>query len=146
MNGKILRQCKKTILENKRLERDIKLSLSDKCHMRKLSKQIKSNGNIDNITFEEYVLLCKYYKIKSTLKIENGYVTRFYDLLQFDMNTLSNILSKCIADIVSHNDVDKYPQLNILMFYQHITSDNKIILFEQFMLICNRLKIKVNIE
>lgn len=146
MKGKILRQCKKVILENNKTERDIKLSLSDKCHMKKLSKKIKEEGNIDGISFEEFVLLCKYYKIKATIRIENGYVTRFYDLLQFDMYSLSHILNKCLSDIVVNNDESKFPQINIVMFYSHYIQDNKVILFEQFMILCKKLNIKVNIE
>ena len=72
MKGKILRQCKKVILENNKTERDIKLSLSDKCHLKKLSKKIKEEGNIDGISFEEFVLLCKYYKIKSIKLTRNS--------------------------------------------------------------------------
>ena len=146
MKGKILRQCKKVILENNRTERDIKLSLSDKCHMKKLSKKIKEDGNIDGISFEEFVLLCKYYKIKATIKIENGYVTRFYDLLQFDVYSLNHILTKCVSDIINNNDTDKFPQLNIVMFYSHFIQENKIILFEQFNTLCKELNIKINIE
>lgn len=146
MKGKILRQCKKVILENNKSERDIKLSLSDRCHMRKLSKRIKEDGNIDNITFEEFVLLCKQYKIKADIKIENGYVTRFYNLLEFDMYTLNYILTKCIEDIQENNDIEKYPNINITMFYKHVLQQNKIILFDQFMSLCTKLNIKVNIE
>jgi hypothetical protein len=146
MKGKILRQCKKVILENNKTERDIKLSLSDKCHMKTLSKKIKEEGNIDGISFEEFVLLCKYYKIKATIRIENGYVTRFYDLLQFDMYSLSHILNKCLSDVIMNDDESKFPQISIVMFYSHYIQDSKVILFEQFMILCKKLNIKVNIE
>ena len=146
MKGKILRQCKKVILENNKTERDIKLSLSDKCHMKKLSKKIKEEGNIDGISFEEFVLLCKYYKIKATIRIENGYVTRFYDILRFNMYSLSHILNKCLSDVIMNDDENKFPEISIVMFYSHYIQDNKVLLFEQFMILCKKLNIKVNIE
>lgn len=141
MNAKILRQCKKVILTNNKTDRDIKLSLSDKCYLRKLSKNIKSNGNIDDITFEEFVLLCKHHKIKATLKIEDGCATRFYDLLNFDNNTLRSIMEKCTNDILANKE-----QSNIQLIYNYYTKNNNVILFEDFMNFCNRSKIKVNIE
>ena len=55
MNVRILRQFKKVINNNKKVDEYIKLTLADKLHMRKLSREIRKNHGINEITFEDFV-------------------------------------------------------------------------------------------
>lgn len=43
MNQKIITQYKKAIITNKKAERDIKLSLSDKCQLKRLTKRLRGS-------------------------------------------------------------------------------------------------------
>ena len=147
MNANILRQFKKVINNNKRVDEYIKLTLADKLYMRKLSKHIRKNHGINEITFEDFVLICKFQKIKATMRLEDRYTTKFINLLHFNQYTLNDILYKCIDDIYKHGDVEDYKNIDLmLMKKQLIEYNNHVITFDKFEIICKRLGIRINIE
>ena len=147
MNANILRQFKKVINNNKRVDEYVKLTLADKLYMRKLSKHIRKNHGINEITFEDFVLICKFQKIKATMRLEDRYTTKFINLLHFNQYTLNDILYKCIDDIYEHGDVEDYKNIDLaLMKKQLIEYNNHVITFDKFEIICKRLGIRINIE
>ena len=145
MNSRILRQCKKSLANGKKVERDIKLSLSDRCQLRTLTKRIRKDGSIDNISFEEYVLLCKKMKIDSKLIIRTNYSTKINSVLNFNSYTLKQILYQCVNDIIENKDEMYYPKVDFDNMV-HMLELSNIILFESFMSYCTSLKIKVEVE
>lgn len=147
MNGKFVIQIKKVINSNKRVDECVKLTLADKLHMRKLSKSIRTNHGINHITFEDFVLLCKFQKIKAHLRVEDNYATRFINLLHFNIYSLNDVIHNCISDIYEHGDEDKYKHVGIDMLKKFmIEYNNKVILFEEFEIMCKKLGIKISIE
>ena len=147
MNVNILRQFKKVINNNKRVDEYVKLTLADKLYMRKLSRHIRKNHGINEITFEDFVLICKFQKIKATMRLEDRYATKFINLLHFNQYTLNDILYKCIDDIYEHGDVEDYKNNDLaLMKKQLIEYNNHVITFDKFEIICKRLGIRINIE
>ena len=147
MNDIILRQFKKVINNNKRVDDYIRLTLADKLYMKKLSRHIRKNHGINEITFEDFVLICKFQKIKATMRIEDRYTTKFINLLHFNQYTLNDILYKCIDDIYEHGDVEGYKNIDLtLMKKQMIEYNNHVITFDKFEIICKRLGIRINIE
>lgn len=147
MNVRILRQFKKVINNNKKVDEYIKLTLADKLHMRKLSREIRKNHGINEITFEDFVLLCKFQKIKATLRIEDRYATRFINLLHFDTYTLNDIIHNCINDIYEHGDEDDYKCINLELLKRYMVDyHNHVILFDKFEVMCKKLGIKITIE
>lgn len=145
MNSRILRQCKKSLAYGKKVERDIKLSLSDRCQLRTLTKRMRKDGNIDSISFEEYVLLCKKMKIDSKLIIRTNYSTKINSVLNFNSYTLKQILYQCVNDIIENKDEMYYPKVDFDNVV-HMLELSNIILFESFMSYCTSLKIKVEVE
>ena len=145
MNSRILRQCKKSLANGKKVERDIKLSLSDRCQLRTLTKRIRKDGSIDSISFEEYVLLCKKMKIDSKLIIRTNYSTKINSVLNFNSYTLKQILYQCVNDIIENKDEMYYPKVDFDNVV-HMLELSNIILFESFMSYCTSLKIKVEVE
>lgn len=147
MNVNILRQFKKVINNNKHVDEYVKLTLADKLHMRKLSREIRKNHGINEITFEDFVLLCKFQKIKATLRVEDRYATRFVNLLHFDVYTLNDIIHNCINDIYEHGDEADYKQVNLDMLKRYMVDyHNNVLLFDKFEVICKKLYIKITIE
>ncbi len=147
MNHKLLIQCKKVILNNKRNKSYyVKQTLADKLYFRRLNSKIKKEGNIDKITFEEFVLLCKHYKITAHLKVDGSYSIKFIHLLDFDCHTLHRIINDELYNIIFHKDTDKYINVNIEMLLQEVKLCNDVILFDHFMKLCKLLNIKISIE
>ena len=147
MNVNILRQFKKVINNNKRVDEYVKLTLADKLYMRKLSKHIRKNHGINEITFEDFVLICKFQKIKATMRLEDRYTTKFINLLHFNQYTLNDILYKCIDDIYKHGDVEDYKNIDLVLMKKQLTEyNNHVITFDKFEIICKRLGIRINIE
>lgn len=143
MNNNHIIQCKRVILNNKKYKGYIHLSLADKLYLRSLSKKLKKEGNINNITFEEFVLLCKHHKKSATLRLESNYSTSFIDILKFDHSTLHLSLNKILDEIKLHHDENKYNNIESIINSMVI---NNVILFEYFADICNKLDIKIRIE
>lgn len=145
MNQKIVTQCKKAIIANKKAERDIKLSLSDKYQLKRLTKRLRCELTIDNITFEEFVLLCKSTKLNVVLMVESEYVVRVLDLLDFDIFTLRKTLEGIINDIINNKDEYKYKMINFHKVKYNI-SNQEVILFEEFSVWCSKLNVKIKID
>ena len=145
MNQKIITQCKKAIITNKKAERDIKLSLSDKCQLKRLTKRLRGELAIDNITFEEFVLLCKSTKLNVILMVESEYVVRVLDLLDFDIFTLRKTLEGIMDDIINNKDEYKYKMINFHKVKYNI-SNQEVILFEEFSAWCNKLNVRIKID
>lgn len=143
MNHEILIQCKKVILNNKKSQKNIKLKMSDKLYLILLSKRLKKEGNINNITFEEFVLLCKHHKTKANLRVESKYSTCFIDILQFDEYTLHRLLYKIINEIELYKDENKYNNIDNVI---NLLRVSPVILFETFLDICESMNVKVSIE
>lgn len=143
MNNKYLMQCKKVILNNKKSNKYVPLTLADKLHLSILSKKIKKDGNINNITFEEFVLLCKHHKIHCNLRLESKYSTAFIDVISINQTTFYKLVIKLVNDIKIANDEDKFTNLEDIIYYTRI---NNVILFNHFVNICKDLNVKVSIE
>jgi hypothetical protein len=143
MNHNHILQCKRVIVNNPKTTKHIKLTLADKMALYVLSKRLKKENNMESITFEEFVLLCKHHKIKANLRIESKYSTSFIDVLSFNSHTIYNLIVKLVKDIEIHNDEFNY---NDLEYIRHYITINNIILFDCFVDICKKLKVKISIE
>lgn len=143
MNNKYMTQCKKVILNNKKSNRYVQLTIADKIQLIMLSRKIKKYGNINNITFEEFVLLCKHHKTSGELRIESKYSTTFINILTINQTTLYKLVIKLLHDIKTSNEEDLYENLDNIVYYTRI---NNVILFNHFINICKDLKVKVSIE
>lgn len=143
MNHEQLIQCKKVILNNKKSNKFVKLTLADKLYLVILSKRLKKENNINNLTFEEFVLLCKHHKTKAILRVESKYSTIFIDILQFDEHTLHSVLYKIINEIELYNEEDNYNNIENVISLLRISP---VILFNTFNDICDQMCIKVSIE
>lgn len=142
MNHEYLIQCKRVILNNKKSDKYINLSLADKLYLILLSRRIRKRG-LDNMSFEEFTLLCKHHRKHSTLRVESKYSTNFIDILHFNVNTLYNLINKVLNEIELYNDKDNYKDLENIT---HLMLINRVILFNLFIDICDKLDIKVSIE
>lgn len=143
MNNNHLIQCKKVILNNKKYNGYIPLTFADKLYLRSLSKKIKKDGKIDNISFEEFVLLCKYHKKRAVLRLESNYSTSFIDILNFNQHTLHIAIMKVLHEIKLHHDDNKYNNIDTIINFMTV---NNVILFEYFTELCESLDIKICIE
>lgn len=143
MNHEQLIQCKKVILNNKKSDKFVNLTLADKLYLILLSKRLKKDNNINNLTFEEFALLCKHHKTKANLRIESKYSTSFIDILQFNEHTLYSVLYKIINEIELYNEEDKYNNIEDVISLLRV---NHVILFDTFNSICEQMCIKVSIE
>lgn len=143
MNHEQLIQCKKVILNNKKSNKFIKLTLADKLYLIILSKRLKKENNINNLTFEEFALLCKHHKTKANLRVESKHSTSFIDILQFDEHTLHSVLYKIINEIELYNEEDNYNNIEDVISLLRI---NPVISFNTFNDICDQMHIKVSIE
>lgn len=147
MDNRVLRQFKHVIVHNKRVDEDIKLTLADKIHMKKLSKTMRKTNNINEISFEDFVLLCKFQKIKATIRLKDEYATRFINVLQFNQYTLNDALFNCVDDICKHNDESKHKKVDVESLRQHlINHNNHVLLYDKFEFICKSLGIEITIE
>lgn len=136
-------QCKRVILNNKKYNKFIQLTLADKLYLIKLSKKLKKDKNMESITFEEFVLLCKHLKKTTVLRVESKYSTSFIDILQFNTTTLHSVLFKIVNEIELYNEEDKYNNLEDIIYMLQI---NKVMLFNTFEDLCNKLDVKISIE
>lgn len=143
MKHKYLIQCKKVIINNKKTNKHIKLTLADKMALYILSKKLKKEKNLENLTFEEFVLLCKHNKTTAMLRLESKYSTVFIDILTFNHFTLHDVIVKSINDIECKNDENNYKNLESIIYYMQV---NNVILFDYFEELCEQLKIKIIIE
>ena len=142
MKHEHLIQCKRAILNNKKSNKFVRLTLADKMYLIKLTKRLKKEG-IDSLSFEEFTLLGKHHKRTSMLRIESKHSTSFIDLLQFDSHTLHSALFKLINEIELYNDLDKYNNIEDIIYLLQL---NIVITFDTFEDICDQLDIKISIE
>ena len=126
MNKEHIIQCKKAIMGARTSERDIKLSLSDKCQLRRITKKLRKQMKIEELSFEEFTLLCKHMKKDVLLFVESKYSTKIIRLLDFNINTLRYTLISLLHDIESNNDYNKYPKLDITLIKNNIQNIVKI--------------------
>jgi hypothetical protein len=145
MNKEHIIQCKKAILGAKTSERDIKLSLSDKCQLRRITKKLRKQMKIEELSFEEFTLLCKHMKKDVLLFVESDYSTKIIRLLEFNINTLRYTLITLLHDIEINNDYNKYPKLDITLIKNNIIN-KQFITFEEFISYCKDIKVKIKID
>lgn len=143
MKHEYLIQCKRVILNSKKCSKFIKLTLADRLYLIRLSKRLKKEGNIDNLSFEEFTLLCKHHKTVAVLRVESKYSTSFIDVLQFNTTTLHTILCKIINEIELYKDENKYEDMDSVI---HLLQCNRVVLFNTFDEACKILKVKISIE
>lgn len=143
MKREYLIQCKKVIINNKKSNKNIKLTLADKMALYILSKKLKKERNLDDLSFEEFVLLCKHNKTNAVLRLESKYSTMFIDILTFNHLTLYNTIIKAVHDIELKHEEGNYENLDSIINYLNI---NNVILFEFFTDLCEQLRIKIIIE
>lgn len=145
MNKEYIIQCKKALMGARTSERDIKLSLSDKCQLRRITKKLRKQMKIEELSFEEFTLLCKHMKKDVLLFVESKYSTKIIRLLDFNINTLRYTLISLLHDIESNNDYNKYPKLDITLIKNNII-DKQFITFEEFTKYCKDIKVKIKID
>jgi hypothetical protein len=146
MNSRLIQQAKHAILSNKSVERDIKLSLSDKCQLKRISKKLRNNHNeIENLSFEEFVLLCKHMKKETILIVKSKHCTRVVNLLNFNINTLRYMMINILREIEDYNEYDLYKDLDISLLKQNYI-DKQAILFEDFYDLCKKLNVNIDID
>lgn len=145
MNKEHIIQCKKAIMGAKTSERDIKLSLSDKCQLRRITKKLRKQMKIEELSFEEFTLLCKHMKKDVLLFVESEYSTKIIRLLEFNINTLRYTLITLLHDIENNNDYNKYPKLDITLIKNNIIN-KQFITFEEFISYCKDIKVKIKID
>ena len=143
MNHEHLIQCKRVIVNNKKSNKFVSLTLADRMYLIKLSKRIKKEGNLDNLTLEEFMLLFKHHNKNAMLRIETKYSTTFIDVLQFDMHTLHTSLYKIINEIELYKETYKYNNIEDVINLLRVT---KVIMFETYEDICKSLDVKIIIE
>lgn len=143
MNQELLRECKRVIMNNKKYKGFVYLTLADKCKLLKLTRKLKKDGNINNITFEEFVLLCKHHKTKAVLRLESKYSTLFVDLLNFNHYTLHITVMKILKEIELHHEDNRYNNLDSIV---HSMNLNHVISFDYFKDLCQQLNVKIHIE
>ena len=143
MNHEHLIQCKRVIVNNKKSKKFVDLTLADRMYLIKLSKRIKKEGNLDNLTLEEFMLLFKHHKKSAVLRIESKHSTTFIDVLQFNMHTLHTSLYKILHEIELYKETDKYNNIDDVINLLRVTN---VILFETYEDICKRLDVKIIIE
>ena len=143
MNHEHLIQCKRVIVNNKKSKKFVDLTLADRMYLIKLSKRIKKEGNLDNLTLEEFMLLFKHHKKSAVLRIESKHSTTFIDVLQFDMHTLHTSLYKIINEIELYKEIDKYNNIDDVINLLRVTN---VILFDTYADICKSLDVKIIIE
>ena len=143
MKHEYLIQCKRVILNSKKCSKFIKLTLADRLYLIRLSKRLKKEGNIDNLSFEEFTLLCKHHKKIANLRVESKHSTSFIDVLQFNEHTLHQVLYKIINEIELYNEEDKYNNMESVI---NLLRVSPVIFFNTFIEICDSLNVKVSIE
>lgn len=143
MNRNHIIQCKRVILNNKKSNKFIKLTLADKLCLILISKKLKREREIDCLTFEEFTLLCKHHKKIANLRVETKHSTSFIDVLQFNEHTLHQVLYKIINEIELYNEEDKY---NNIESVTNLLRVSPVIFFNTFNEICDSLDVKVSIE
>lgn len=144
MNNMILAQCKKAILTNRTTNKENRLSIYEKQKLKKLTKTIRKNNNLNNITFEDFVLLYKSTNLDVMLTIKTVYKTKLISLSQFNNETLKIILLKSIGEILRNGDYGDY-DIELGSVYNNI-SDRNFILFEEFEMWCEKLNITLKVD
>ena len=145
MNNRTLIQCKRAIITNKSVDGKVKLSLFEKQKLRNLTKELRSNNIMDNLSFEEFVLLYKLFGLNVLLNIKSEYRTKIINLLHFSDEALKVTLLKSIEDILLNEDSNKFPNIDLVKVYDNINNRNNI-LFEEFELWCEKLNIIIKID
>jgi len=143
MNHEHLIQCKRVIVNNKKSNKFTSFTLADRMYLIRLSKRIKKEGNLDNLTLEEFILLFKHHHKNAMLRIETKHSTTFIDVLQFDMHTLHTSLYKIINEIELYKETDKYNNIDDVINLLRVTN---VILFDTYEDICKSLDVKIIIE
>jgi hypothetical protein len=143
MNHEHLIQCKRVIVNNKKSNKFTSFTLADRMYLIRLSKRIKKEGNLDNLTLEEFILLFKHHNKNAMLRIETKHSTTFIDVLQFDMHTLHTSLYKIINEIELYKETDKYNNIDDVINLLRVTN---VILFDTYEDICKSLDVKIIIE
>ncbi len=146
MNSRLIQQCKHAMLSNKSVERDIRLSLSDKCQLKRISKKLRNNPmELENLSFEEFVLLCKHMKKEVLLVVKDNHCTRIVNLLNFNTNTLRYMMINILRDIEDKNEYCLYEDIDITKL-KLAYIDKPFVLFEDFHVLCNKLNVTINID
>lgn len=143
MKHEYLIQCKRIIINGKKSKKFINFTLADKLYLMRLSRKLKKEGNINNMSFEEFTLLCKYHKKMATLRVESAHSTSFIDLLTFNTCTLHTMLFKLVHEIELYNEENNYEDIEDII---HLLRCSNVILFNTFEKACDLLKVKILIE
>ena len=143
MKHEYLIQCKRIIINGKKSKKFINLTLADKLYLMRLSKKLKKEGNINNMSFEEFTLLCKHHKKVAILRVESAHSTSFIDLLTFNTCTLHTLLFKLVHEIELYNEENNYEDIEDII---HLLHCSNVILFNTFEKACDLLKVKILIE
>lgn len=147
MDRKYAIQCLTAIREGSKMERDIKLSLSENIRLKKVSRILRESKNFTNISFEDFVLICKLHKINSRLYITVPGYSKTYitDILDFDDYTLKGIFYKVLntydEPIVVSKDGKSLDLSDIKYYLQVVT----VISFKEFVTWSDLLGFRIDI-
>lgn len=134
MNKKYSKQCMNAISDGSKVERDIKLSLSDNFKLKSITNRIRNDKSMRDITFEEFVLLCKYNRIDVKLCVTIiGFKTTLIDsVLDFTKYTLRNTMYKIINTMGITGEILVNGKMVDLDNIRHYLRNEETISFEKF--------------
>lgn len=147
MNKKYSKQCMNAMIDGTKVERDIKLSLSDNFKLKSITEKVRRTKSMQDIKFEEFVLLCKYNKVNVRMYVTiPGYkITIIDSLLEFDNYTLVGTMYKVINAMGVTGEVEVEGRFVDLDDIRHYLRNTETITFEKFIYWSKLLGFRIDI-
>ena len=147
MNKKYSKQCMNAMIDGTKVERDIKLSLSDNFKLKSITEKVRRTKSMQDIKFEEFVLLCKYNKVNVRMYVTiPGYkITIIDSLLEFDKYTLVGTMYKVINAMGVTGEVEVEGRFVDLDNIRHYLRNTETITFEKFIYWSKLLGFRIDI-
>lgn len=147
MNKKYSKQCMNAMIDGTKVERDIKLSLSDNFKLKSITEKVRRTKSMQDLKFEEFVLLCKYNKINVRMYVTiPGYkITIIDSLLEFDKYTLVGTMYKVINAMGVTGEVEVDRRFVDLDDIRHYLRNTDTITFEKFIYWSKLLGFRIDI-
>lgn len=147
MNKKYSKQCMNAMIDGTKVERDIKLSLSNNFKLKSITEKVRRTKSMQDLKFEEFVLLCKYNKINVRMYVTiPGYkITIIDSLLEFDKYTLVGTMYKVINAMGVTGEVEVDGRFVDLDDIRHYLRNTETITFEKFIYWSKLLGFRIDI-
>lgn len=147
MNKKYSKQCMNAMIDGTKVERDIKLSLSDNFKLKSITEKVRRTKSMQDIKFEEFVLLCKYNKVNVRMYVTiPGYkITIIDSLIEFDKYTLVGTMYKVINAMGVTGEVEVEGRFVDLDDIRHYLRNTETITFEKFIYWSKLLGFRIDI-